>query len=75
MRLNNMTLETFETFTVRLACGFASVVLCLLLVVLLLLVAGLAGSSFAQDSRRVSARTKNAGGNESSSFMDTTFEL
>jgi uncharacterized membrane protein YvbJ len=49
MRTNNMTLETFETFTVRLACGFASVVLFLLLV-FLLLIAGFAGSSFAQDS-------------------------
>jgi hypothetical protein len=48
MRTNNMKLETF---TVRFACGFASTVLFLLLVGLLLLVAGLAGSSFAQDSR------------------------
>jgi hypothetical protein len=51
MRTNNMTLETFETFTVRLACGFASSVLLLLLVGLLLLVVGFEGSSFAQDSR------------------------
>jgi hypothetical protein len=46
MRTNNMKLETF---TVRYAWGFASIVLLLLLVGLLLLVAGLAGSSFAQD--------------------------
>lgn len=47
MRTNNMK---FEAFTVRFACGFASTVLFLLLVGLLLLVAGLAGSSFAQES-------------------------
>jgi DUF2950 family protein len=52
MRTNNMTLKTFETFTVRLACGFASSVLLLLLVGLLLLVVGFTGSSFAQDSQR-----------------------
>ncbi|HXM21866.1 MAG TPA: DUF2950 family protein [Terriglobales bacterium] len=52
MRTNNMTLETFETFTVRLACGFASSVLLLLLLGLLLLVVGFEGSSFAQDSRQ-----------------------
>jgi hypothetical protein len=53
MRTNNMTLETF---IVRLAWGFASTVVFLLLVGLLLLVVGLAGSSlagssFAQDSQ------------------------
>jgi hypothetical protein len=48
MRTNYRTLETF---TVKLACGFASGIFCLLLVVLLLLVAGFAGSSFAQDSQ------------------------
>jgi len=53
MRTTNMTLETF---IVRLAWGFASTVVFLLLVGLLLLVAGLAGSSlagssFAQDSQ------------------------
>jgi len=47
MRTNNMKLETF---TVRLACGFASTVLFLLLVGLLLLVAGFVGSSFAQET-------------------------
>jgi hypothetical protein len=47
MRTNNMKLETF---TVRLACGFTTTVLFLLLVSLLLLVAGFAGSSFAQES-------------------------
>ena len=50
MRPNNMTLETSEKIIVRFAWGFASTVLLLLLVGLLLLVAGLAGSSFAQDS-------------------------
>lgn len=48
MRTNNMKLETF---TLRFAWSFASTVLLLLLIGLLLLVAGLAGSSFAQDSR------------------------
>ena len=48
MRTNNMKLEAF---TLRLAWGFASIVLLLMAVGLLLLVAGLAGSSFAQDSR------------------------
>jgi hypothetical protein len=47
MQTNNLTLETFETFVVRLACGFASAVLLLLL----LLVMGFATSSFAQDSQ------------------------
>jgi len=50
MRTNNMTLETFEIFTVRLACGFASTILLLLLVILLLVV-GFTGSGFAQDSQ------------------------
>src|SRR6202795_1311048 len=48
MRTNNMKLEAF---TLRLAWGFASIVVLLIVVGLLLLVAGLAGSSFAQDSR------------------------
>jgi hypothetical protein len=51
MRTNNMKLETVETFTVRLACGFASTVLLVLLFGLLLLVVGLEGSSFAQESQ------------------------
>jgi hypothetical protein len=46
MRTDNMKIETF---TVRVAWGFASTVVFLLVVGLLLLVAGLAGSSFAQD--------------------------
>jgi hypothetical protein len=50
MRTNNMTLETTETSIVRLACGFASAVL-LLLLLSLLLVAGFAGSSLAQESQ------------------------
>jgi len=48
MRTNNMKLEIF---TVRFASGFASTVVLLLAVGFLLLVAGLAGSSFAQDSQ------------------------
>ena len=47
-RPNNMTLETLETFTVRLACGFASTVLLLLF---LSLVIGFASTSFAQESQ------------------------
>jgi hypothetical protein len=47
MQTNNMTLETFETFVVRLACGFASAVLLLMM----LLVMGVATSSFAQESQ------------------------
>ena len=50
MRANNMTLETTETFIVRLACGFASTVLLILL--FLLLAAGLANSSFAENAQR-----------------------
>ena len=50
MRTNNMTLESIETFIVRLAGGFASAVL-LLLLLGLLLVAGFAGSSLAQQSQ------------------------
>jgi hypothetical protein len=51
MRTNNMKLETVETFTVRLAWGFASTVLLVLLFGLLLLVVGFEGSSFAQESQ------------------------
>jgi hypothetical protein len=47
MRTNNMTLETTETFVIRLACGFASTALLLFLVVAV----GLATSSFAQESQ------------------------
>ena len=50
MRANNMNLEALETFTVRLACGFASTVVLLLLMTLLLFVVGFAGSSLAQDA-------------------------
>ena len=50
MRTNNMTLETNERFIARLAFGFASSIL-LLLLLALLLVAGFAGSSFAQDAQ------------------------
>jgi hypothetical protein len=55
MRTNNMKLEAF---TLRLAWGFASIVLLLMVVGLLLLVAGFAGSSFAQDSRPKHSRPK-----------------
>jgi hypothetical protein len=48
MGTNNMTLETTETFIVRLACGFAST---LLLLLFLLLVLSFATSSFAQESQ------------------------
>lgn len=48
MRTNNMKLEALETFTVRLACGFASTILLLLLLGLLLAVA-FVKSSVAQD--------------------------
>lgn len=50
MRTNNIKLETLETSTVRLACGFASTALVLFLLGLLLLV-GFARSSFAQDAQ------------------------
>jgi len=50
MRTNNLTLEALETFNVRLACGLASSIL-LLPLFALLLVAGFAGSSFAQDAQ------------------------
>jgi hypothetical protein len=46
MRTNYMTLATFETFVVRLACGFASAVFLLLV---LLIVAGFAESSLARE--------------------------
>ncbi|MGA2354003.1 MAG: DUF2950 family protein [Terriglobales bacterium] len=46
MRTNNMTLETLERFTVRLACGFAST---LFLLLFLSLVVGFASTSFAQE--------------------------
>ncbi|HVR27060.1 MAG TPA: DUF2950 family protein [Candidatus Polarisedimenticolia bacterium] len=49
MRTNDMKPETFETFIVKTACGFAATVLLALLG--LLLVAGFAESSFAQESR------------------------
>jgi hypothetical protein len=49
MRTNNMNVEAFETFTARLAWGFASTILLMLLLLGLLVVAGLADKSFAQD--------------------------
>jgi DUF2950 family protein len=51
MRANNPNLEAFETFAVRLACGFASTVFLLLLMTLLLLVTGFVGPSLAQDAQ------------------------
>src|SRR5467141_607723 len=48
MNTNNVKLEALETSIVRLACGFASATLLLLLLGLLLVV-GFAHSSFAQD--------------------------
>ena len=48
MRTNNRTLEVF---TVRYAWGFGAIILLLLAGTLLLLVAGFAGTSFAQDSQ------------------------
>ena len=50
MRTNNMNLKTLETFTVRLACGFASTTFVLFLLSLLLFV-GFAKSSFAQNAQ------------------------
>ena len=50
MRTNNMKLEALETFTVRIAYGFASAVLVLFLLSLLLVV-GFAKSSFAQEAQ------------------------
>src|ERR1700724_202793 len=49
MRTNDMKLETFETFIVKTACGFAATLL--LLLWCLLLVVGFANSSFAQDAQ------------------------
>jgi hypothetical protein len=51
MHTNNMKLEAVETFAVRLACGFASTVLLMLLLLGLLLVAGLVDRSFAQSAQ------------------------
>jgi len=51
MRTKNMKLETLETSTVRLACGFASTAFLVLLLGLVLLVLGFEGSSFAQESQ------------------------
>lgn len=48
MSTNNMKLEAVETFAARLAGGFASSILLMLLLLGLLLVAGLVDSSFAQ---------------------------
>jgi hypothetical protein len=50
MRTNNMKLETLETFIVRLAGGFASTIL-LLLLLGLLVVMGFASPGFAQDAQ------------------------
>ena len=50
MRTNNLTLEALETSIVRLACGFTSTIL-LLLLLGLLLVLGFSNSSFAQSAQ------------------------
>ena len=57
MHTNNMSLEALETFTVRLACGFASTIILLLLLGMLLVVS-FAGSSFAQEARPRNAQPK-----------------
>jgi len=51
MRENNTNPNALETLMVRLACGFASTVVVLLLITLILLVVGFAGSSLAQDAQ------------------------
>ena len=50
MRTNHKKLAAFETFNLKLACGFASMVLALFFLGLLFLV-GFANSSFAQDAQ------------------------
>jgi hypothetical protein len=57
MHTNNMSLEALETFTVRLACGFASTIILLLLLGMLLVVS-FAGSSFAQEAQPRNAQPK-----------------
>jgi hypothetical protein len=57
LRTSHMTLETFETFIVKLACGFASTVLLVLLLGLLLLIAGFTESSFAQELQAKGSRS------------------
>ena len=51
MRTNHMKLEQIETFTARVAWGFASTVFLMLLLLILLVVAGLFESSFAQTAQ------------------------
>ena len=51
MRTNNMNLEALETFTVKLACGFTSTILLMLLLLAFLLVVGFANSSVGQDTQ------------------------
>src|ERR1700681_3905404 len=50
MYTNDMKLEALETFSVRLACGFACTIIFLLLLGLLLLT-GLAEQTFAQEAQ------------------------
>ena len=57
MRPNSVKLEAF---TVRLAWGFVSAVLLLLVVTVLMVVAGYAGSRFPSDSQRPSASPSRA---------------
>jgi hypothetical protein len=68
MRTNNMKLEAFETFTLRLAYGFASTVLVLFLLDLLLVV-GFAKSSRAQD---VQPKTFTSPGEATNALLEAT---
>jgi hypothetical protein len=68
VRTNGMKLETFETFVVKLACGFLFLVLVLLLMGLMLL-AGLAGSTSAQESQP--RRSRPRGKTNSGWYFDT----
>ncbi|HWO39105.1 MAG TPA: DUF2950 family protein, partial [Candidatus Acidoferrum sp.] len=68
MRTNNMKLEALETFTLRLAFGFASTVLVLFLLGLLLVVS-FAKSSGAQDVR---PKTFTSPGEASNALLEAT---
>ena len=68
MRTKNMKLEALETFTVRLACGFASTVLVLFLLGLLFVVS-FAKSSRAQDVR---PKTFTSPGEASKALLEAT---
>jgi hypothetical protein len=68
MRTNTMKIEALETFSVRLACGFASSALVLFLLGLLLLV-GFAKSSFAQEAQ---PKTFGSPGEATSALFEAT---